>query len=80
MTKKEIDALYAKLGRWLAETVCDCDSWMGDFDGQVAGEKMVELGLLVEVPYDPDSHGEIYFYHDPEPGDDVQIFAKGCEP
>lgn len=80
MTKQEADKLYARLGRAVADTVCDGDKWMGDVDGREVGEKMLELGLLVEVAYDPDKHGEIYFYHDPKPGDDVQIFAKGAEP
>ena len=76
----EIEKAYEQLGRWVAETVCDGDNWMCDFDGYEAGQKMLEFGILAEVRYDPDEHGEIYFACDPEPGDKVQIFADGYWP
>jgi hypothetical protein len=71
---------YEKFGRWVAETICDGDNWLGDIDGCDIGEKMLELGILQAVKYDPDKHGEIYFGCDPEAGDDVQIFAPGMVP
>lgn len=80
MAENDFRNAYEQLGRWLAEQVCDGGNWMCDFDGMEAGEKMIELGILVAVPYDPDKHGEIYFAHDPEPGDEVQVFADGAWP
>lgn len=71
---------YEQFGRWVAKQVTDDSGWLGDLDGMECGEKLLELGILEEVPYDPDVHKEVYFYHDPEPGDKVQVFAKGCEP
>lgn len=80
MEAKEISQTYEQFGRWVAEMICDGDNWMGELDGNQAGEKMLELGILEEVAYDPDKHGEVYFSCDPEPGEKVQVFADGFNP
>lgn len=77
MTKQEADKLYAKLGRAVARQCCDAYAWGDDVDGDFITTKMIELSLLVEVAYDPAAHGE---NEDFVIGEEIQIFAKGCEP
>jgi hypothetical protein len=82
MSEKKLTAAqaYEKFGRYCAGEICDGDNWFSDLDGVDAGDKLLEFGILVEEKYDPDAHGEIYFAHDPEPGDEVQVFAEGMRP
>lgn len=71
---------YEQFGRWVAEIICDGDSFLCDLDGADAGDKLLELGILIETSYDPDKHGEFEFYVDPEPGDTIQVFNEGMQP
>lgn len=57
------------------------ESWDGnDIDGGSIQEKAEKLGLIVNVPFDPEKHGEpsaMYDYIDFNPGDPWYVFAPG---
>jgi hypothetical protein len=68
--KAENDRLRA-----FAAAVMD-SSWNGhEIDGGDAHELALKHGIIVEVPYDPEKHGESEF--DVEPGDPYYVLAWG---
>jgi hypothetical protein len=67
----ELTANLAKFAQWALTE----GAWHGhDLDGGDVQEKAVELGLVVQVPYDPEIHGESEF--EIEPGDSWFLFSK----
>lgn len=49
-------------------------AWSCDVDGGDIQDKAVEYGILKEVPYDPERHGESEY--DAEPGDPWYEFVE----
>jgi len=70
MTQPELTAKLAEFLRWAVQD----HAWEGyDLDGHEIEEKARDLGLIEEVKYDPDIHGEAKI--DIEPGDTYDILT-----